>query len=120
LRDILDSRENERRKVSCFRPLNDMNFSNYERASPSYVAMPPYYPIRSAGKAEWIKGITNENWVSVPHGSEESENFSVRNKNSNEINLLKAEDERYEFDLYMRRLTKTLSLLDEILEGGKD
>ena len=89
-----------------------MNFNNVERASPSYVPMPSFYPTTSSSKPEWIKAITNENWVSVPYGSEENENFSVRNKNSNEINLLKAEDERYEFDLYMRRLTKTLSLLE--------
>jgi histone deacetylase complex regulatory component SIN3 len=36
--------------------------------------------------------LTNDKWVSVPYGSEDGENFSVRNKNSNEINLLKAED----------------------------
>jgi histone deacetylase complex regulatory component SIN3 len=51
-----------------------------------------------------VRALTNDKWVSVPYGSEESENFSVRNKNSNEINLLKAEDERYEFDIYMKRL----------------
>lgn len=54
--------------------------------------MPQYYPIRSKTKPDWIRALTNEKWVSVPHGSEESENFSVRNKNINEINLLKAED----------------------------
>ena len=58
-RDILDSRETERRKMSVFRPLNDMNFSNCERASPSYVTMPSYYPISSSSKPEWIKAITN-------------------------------------------------------------
>jgi histone deacetylase complex regulatory component SIN3 len=72
LRDILDSRETERRKNSVFRPLNDMNFSNCERASPSYVTMPLYYPTASSAKPEWIKSITNERWVSVPYGSEES------------------------------------------------
>lgn len=92
LRDILDTRETERRKTSVFRPLNDLNFSNAERASPSYVVIPPYYSVASNAKPVWIRAITNESWVSVPYGSEESENFLVRNKNSNEINLLKAED----------------------------
>ncbi len=40
----------------------------------------------------------------------------MRNKNSNEINLLKAEDERYEFDLYMRRLIKTLEFLEQVVD----
>lgn len=93
-----------------------MNFSNAERASPSYVPIPIYYPIICSGKSNEVKLITNDKWVSVPYGSEESENFSVRNKNSNEINLLKAEDERYEFDIYMKRLEKTYSMLERLLD----
>jgi hypothetical protein len=50
LKEIIDTREGERRKASFFKPLNDMNFSNYQRASPSYVTMPIYYPIRSSAK----------------------------------------------------------------------
>jgi histone deacetylase complex regulatory component SIN3 len=95
LRDILDARETERRKASDFKPLSDMNFSNFERASPSYVSIPRYYPVRCSGKSSEVRLITNDKWVSVPYGSEEGENFSVRNKNLNEINLIKAEDERY-------------------------
>lgn len=72
LRDILDTRETERRKVSVFRPLNDLNFNNAERASPSYVVIPPYYSVTSSAKPQWIRSITNESWVSVPIGSEES------------------------------------------------
>lgn len=51
VRDIIDARETERRKMSVFRPLNDMNFSNAERASPSYVSIPIYYPIICSGKS---------------------------------------------------------------------
>lgn len=83
VKDIIDARETERRKMSVFRPLNDMNFSNAERASPSYVSIPIYYPIICSGKSNEVKLLTNDKWVSVPYGSQESENFSVRNKNSN-------------------------------------
>jgi histone deacetylase complex regulatory component SIN3 len=116
LRDILDARETERRKNSDFKPLSDMNFSNFERASPSYVSIPRYYPIRCSGKSNDVKLITNDKWVSVPYGSEEGENFSVRNKNLNEINLIKAEDERYEFDIYMKKLEKTKDLLEKVTD----
>jgi len=34
----------------------------------------------------------------------------------NEINLLKAEDERYEFDLYFKKLSKTKELIDSYLD----
>lgn len=57
-------------------------------------------------------------YVSVPHGSEE--NFNVRFKNSNEVNLLKSEDERYEFDLYMMRLNKSYGMLEKILNWLQD
>ena len=36
-----------------------MNFANVERASPSYVPMPAFYPISSSSKPDWIKAITN-------------------------------------------------------------
>lgn len=118
LRDSVEAREGERRRHSLFKPLNDMNFSNCERASPSYVSMPPFYPIRCSGKTPQTQLLLNDRWVSVPHGSEESENFSVRNKNLNEINLLKAEDERYEFDIYMKRLQLSLRLLGKIEQSA--
>ena len=54
VKDILDARETERRKQSVFRPLNDTNFVNSERPSPSYVATPSRYPIRCSGKTPEI------------------------------------------------------------------
>ena len=116
VKDILDARETERRKQSVFRPLNDTNFTSIERPSPSYVPTPSHYPITCSGKTPFIRALLNDQLVSVPYGSEESENFSVRNKNGNEINLLKAEDERYEFDIYMKRLQKASQLLDKLLD----
>jgi len=69
IRDIMDARETDRRKHSEFKPLNDMNFNNYERASPSYVSIPPTYAVRSSGKSIEVRAITNDKWVSVPYGS---------------------------------------------------
>lgn len=75
--------------------------------------MPSSYPNRCKGRTEFFKDFLNDVYVSVPHGSEE--NFNVRFKNSNEVNLLKSEDERYEFDLYMMRLNKSYAMLEKIL-----
>ena len=116
LRDIIETRELERRKQSMFKPLGDTNFSSYERPSPSYVDTPITYPTRCSGKRGWVRAITNEKWISVPYGSEENENFSVRNKNTNEINLLKAEDERYEYHLYFKKLCKARELAEKYLD----
>ena len=44
LKDIVETRETDRRRNSVFRPLNDMDFSNFERATHSYVKMPGIYP----------------------------------------------------------------------------
>lgn len=104
--------------MSQFKPLNDLDFSNCERPSPSYVLMPNSYPNRCKGRTEFFKKILNDVYVSVPHGSEE--NFNVRFKNSNEVNLLKSEDERYEFDLYMMRLNKSYGMLEKILNWLQD
>jgi histone deacetylase complex regulatory component SIN3 len=70
LRDVLDTRELDRRKQSIFKPLSDTNFSSYERPSPSYVSTPVTYPTKCSGKTAEIRAITNDKWISVPYGSE--------------------------------------------------
>ena len=70
IKEILESREHDRRKKSAFKPLGDLNFSNAERPSPSYVNVPPVYPIYCSSKTQAIKALTNDKWVSVPYGSE--------------------------------------------------
>lgn len=72
IKEILETRELDRRKNSVFKPLGDMNFSSHERPSPSYVTIPPYYPIKCSGKNNEIKSLTNDRWISVPYGSEEN------------------------------------------------
>ena len=46
--DILCTREVDRRKWTPFRPLNDMEFENAERATFSYVTRPETYPAKSS------------------------------------------------------------------------
>jgi histone deacetylase complex regulatory component SIN3 len=50
--------------------LGDINFSSYERCSPSYVNTPITYPTKCSGKTAEIRAITNDKWISVPYGSE--------------------------------------------------
>lgn len=40
----------DRRKKSSFKPLADLNFSAADRASPSYVTVPFFYPVTCSGK----------------------------------------------------------------------
>jgi histone deacetylase complex regulatory component SIN3 len=95
IKDIIELRENERRKtINLFKPLNDIDFTNSTRITPSYVEMPWSYPVSCRNKTKELKGILNDKWVSVPYGSEHS-HFSIRIKNQYEELLLKSEDERY-------------------------
>ena len=110
--DIVESRESDRRKNSCFKPLIDLDFHNSIRASHSYVATPSSYPTLCSGKNEIHKQILNDKWVSIPRGSEE---FNIRSKNVHEFNLLRAEDERYELDHYFQKLKIAEKTLNKIL-----
>ena len=69
LKEIIENRESDRRRLSLFKPLNDLDFSNCERPSPSYVLMPLSYPNKCKGRIGIFKNILNDIYVSVPHGS---------------------------------------------------
>ena len=69
LREIFETREVDRRKQSWYKPLGDINFGNTERASPSYVKLPFFYPIECSWKTPEIRAVTNDQWLSVPYGS---------------------------------------------------
>lgn len=69
IKDLLESRETDRRKNSDFRPLNDMFFVNFERATHSYVKMPALYPSYCSHNNAFLKEVLNKKWVSVPTGS---------------------------------------------------
>ena len=45
----------------------------------------------------------------MPRGTEES--FHIRSKNIYETNLIKCEDERYEYDLFLKKVEKTRKLI---------
>lgn len=76
-----------------FRPLSDMDFSNAERASHSYVKMPEIYPHYCSKDNAISCEVLNKEWISVPRGSEDT--FNIRIKNTYEDNLIRAEDDRY-------------------------
>ena len=68
--DIVESREADRRRNSCFKPLIDLDFHNSIRASHSYVSIPSSYPILCSGKKDKTEEILNDKWISTPRGSE--------------------------------------------------
>ena len=51
VKDMIELRENERRKaINLFKPLNDIDFTNSTRITPSYVEMPWSYPVTCRNK----------------------------------------------------------------------
>ena len=67
--DILEARETDRRRNSCFRPLIDFDYHSSERATHSYVSMPSSYPTLCSTRVGLSKEILNSKWISIPRGS---------------------------------------------------
>lgn len=87
LTDITESRDISRRRNSLFKPLSDIDFHILPRETHSYVEMPATYPHSAKNRPSSMSSILNNQWVSVPRGSEET--FNVRVKNMYEMALNK-------------------------------
>jgi len=82
-------------------PTTEIDFSQCRRCTPSYRALPHNYPRGTcSGRTQLCESVLNNNWVSVPTGSED---FGVKNlrRNQYEEALFKCEDDRYEIDMVM-------------------
>ena len=80
-------------------PVSEIDFTSCQQCTPSYRALPPHYPkLQCSERLDWEREILNDDWVSVPTGSED---FSFKNmrKNQYEEALVRCEDERYEIDM---------------------
>ena len=60
LKDLIESREADRRRSCSFRPLSDMDFSASERATHSYVTMPDIYPHFCSGNNQLSNEVLNK------------------------------------------------------------
>ncbi|CAD8206788.1 unnamed protein product [Paramecium pentaurelia] len=115
IRSMLTTRVIARRiQTPLFKPLKDTDFAQVDRVTRSYVRMPIGY-----AKANNNPEILNHSWVSVPFGSED-QSFLIMRKNTFEEQLFKSEDERFEFDVNIQQIKRTINLLQEIIDGNKD
>jgi len=102
-------------------PVTELDLSSCRRCTPSYRALPASYPkLVCSKRSELEKANLNDEWVSVPMGSEESFVFKHMRKNQYEEELFKNEDQRFEMDMVIETNKATLQklqpLLDEINE----
>ena len=98
-------------------PTTEIDFSQCRRCTPSYRALPHNYPRGScSGRTPLCDSVLNNNWVSVPTGSED---FGVKNlrRNQYEEALFKCEDDRYEIDMVMDANRSTIRALEPIAQN---
>ncbi len=78
-------------------PLNEVDFSNCHGCTPSYRELPPCYPpLHCSARGKLEQSVLNDTWVSMPVGSEGTEQYKQMERNPTEVRLLEFEEERYE------------------------
>ena len=98
-------------------PVTELDLSSCRRCTPSYRALPASYPkLVCSKRSELEKANLNDEWVSVPMGSEESFVFKHMRKNQYEEELFKNEDQRFEMDMVIEANKATLQKLQPLLE----
>lgn len=103
MRNIIGSRDHSRRHHNLLcKPLSEFETHYFKKISYSYFKMPPDFPrsicfgrTSEEGLCELYKSIFNEDYSSLPQGSE---SFKFKMKNQYEDMLFKVEDEMYNID----------------------
>ena len=81
-------------------PVAELDLNDCTQCTPSYRELPADYPIGPcSGRSIWESAVLNEDWVSVPLGSENSGSFKTLRRNPYEDALFRIEDERFEVDM---------------------
>lgn len=98
-------------------PLSEIDFTQCRKCTPSYRALPRDYPkAKCTERSEEEAGMLNDQWVSIPIGSEESYSFKHMRKNQYEEALFKVEDERFEIDMVIDSNMCTIRVLEPLAE----
>lgn len=98
-------------------PLSEIDFAQCRKCTPSYRALPKDYPkAKCTERSEEEAKCLNDQWVSIPIGSEESYSFKHMRKNQYEEALFKCEDERFEIDMVIDSNMCTIRVLEPLAE----
>ena len=97
-------------------PISELEVTNWERVTPSYVQLPVQYPkLRTTGRDEDMAALINNDWVSVTSGSEDY-NFKHYRKNQYEDFLFMAEDDHFELDMIMDQNNSAIKAMKPLVE----
>ena len=73
-------------------PLSEIDYAQCEKVTVSYRGLPEDYPLPPCSqRSEMDQSVLNDNWVSVPTGSEEQASFKHMRKNEYEEKLFRCE-----------------------------
>lgn len=101
-------------------PSSEIDFTQSRKCTPSYRALPKTYPVPVCSeRGELEQSVLNDEWVSIPIGSEDSYSFKAMRKNQFEEALFKLEDERFEIDMVIDSNMCTIRMLEPIAEELK-
>ena len=97
--------------------LSEINFQSAKKCTPSYRELPvEYQSALCSGRSADEEAVLNDTWVSVPVGSEDSNNFKHMRRNPHEEALFKTEDERFELDMLKDGVAATIARLEPVEE----
>lgn len=97
--------------------LSEINFQSAKMCTPSYRELPRDYQLTScSGRSADEDVVLNDTWVSVPVGSEDSNNFKHMRRNPHEEALFKMEDERFELDMLIDGVAAAIARLEPVEE----
>src|SRR3990167_2538098 len=97
---LIRFRENDKESAHSIHSKDEIDYSTCKRYGPSYRLLPKeFIHPPSSGRTLLCDQVLNDEWVSLPTGSEEGANFKSSRKNQYEEILFKCEDDRYELDM---------------------
>lgn len=101
-------------------PSSEIDFTQSRKCTPSYRALPKTYPVPVCSeRGELEQSVLNDEWVSIPIGSEDTYSFKAMRKNQFEEALFKLEDERFEIDMVIDSNMCTIRMMEPIAEELK-
>ena len=98
-------------------PIAELDLSACPRCTPSYRRLPAGFPrLACSERSRLEQSVLNDDWVSVPTGSEDFNFFKITRKNEYEMALFKCEDERHEVDMVIENNLATIRVLEPLTE----
>lgn len=97
-------------------PMSEIDFSSSQTSGVSYRSLPKDYPLpQCSGRTELCDSVLNDEWVSVPSGSEDY-SYTHYRKNQYEESLFKCEDDRFELDMLIETNASAVRVIEPLME----